>query len=220
MQKSVLSIMVVAALLLLASCSKDDNGGQLSYQLKTKNPNATVSRTSGGSVTWTNGSAYADKIEFEAEKDDDNEVEYESRVARRIDLFAPVSQLGNISLPPGRYEEIEIEVDLAPSITDTAFILRGSFTNNIGYTVPVVFYINELLEFKAEAEDISIGSAADITALTTLDLSQLTTGITESMLSSATLTNGVLVISATSNAALYSVILSNINNIDDVELDD
>lgn len=147
-------------------------------------------------------------------------MEYESRVARRIDLFAPVSQLGNISLPPGRYEEIEIEVDLAPSLTDTAFILRGSFTNNIGYTVPVVFYINELLEFKAEAEDISIGSAADITALTTLDLSQLTTGITESMLSSATLTNGVLVISATSNAALYSVILSNINNIDDVELDD
>ena len=220
MQKSVLSIMVVAALLLLASCSKDDNGGQLSYQLKTKNPNATVSRTSSGSVTWTSGSAYADKIEFEAEKDDDNEVEYESRVARRIDLFAPVSQLGNISLPPGRYEEIEIEVDLAPSITDTAFILRGSFTNNIGYTVPVVFYINELLEFKAEAEDITIGSAADITALTTLDLSQLTTGITESMLSSATLTNGVLVISATSNAALYSVILSNINNIDDVELDD
>lgn len=220
MQKSVLSIMVVAALLLLASCSKDDNGGQLSYQLKTKNPNATVSRTSGGSVTWTSGSAYADKIEFEAEKDDDNEVEYESRVARRIDLFAPVSQLGNISLPPGRYEEIEIEVDLAPSVTDTAFILRGSFSNNIGYTVPVVFYINELLEFKAEAEDISIGSAADITALTTLDLSQLTTGITESMLSSATLTNGILVISATSNAALYSVILSNINNIDDVELDD
>lgn len=220
MQKSVLSIMVVAALLLLASCSKDDNGGQLSYQLKTKNPNATVSRTSGGSVTWTSGSAYADKIEFEAEKDDDNEVEYESRVARRIDLFAPVSQLGNISLPPGRYEEIEIEVDLAPSVTDTAFILRGSFSNNIGYAVPVVFYINELLEFKAEAEDITIGSAADITALTTLDLSQLTTGITESMLSSATLTNGVLVISATSNAALYSVILSNINNIDDVELDD
>ncbi len=220
MQKSVLSIMVVAALLLLASCSKDDNGGQLSYQLKTKNPNATVSRTSGGSVTWTSGSAYADKIEFEAEKDDDNEVEYESRVARRIDLFAPVSQLGNISLPPGRYEEIEIEVDLAPSVTDTAFILRGSFSNNIGYTVPVVFYINELLEFKAEAEDITIGSAADITALTTLDLSQLTTGITESMLSSATLTNGILVISATSNAALYSVILSNINNIDDVELDD
>jgi len=212
--------MVVAALLLLASCSKDDNGGQLSYQLKTKNPNATVSRTSGGSVTWTSGSAYADKIEFEAEKDDDNEVEYESRVARRIDLFAPVSQLGNISLPPGRYEEIEIEVDLAPSVTDTAFILRGSFSNNIGYTVPVVFYINELLEFKAEAEDITIGSAADITALTTLDLSQLTTGITESMLSSATLTNGILVISATSNAALYSVILSNINNIDDVELDD
>lgn len=220
MQKSVLSIMVVAALLLLASCSKDDNGGQLSYQLKTKNPNATVSRTSSGSVTWTSGSAYADKIEFEAEKDDDNEVEYESRVARRIDLFAPVSQLGNISLPPGRYEEIEIEVDLAPSVTDTAFILRGSFSNNIGYAVPVVFYINELLEFKAEAEDITIGSAADITALTTLDLSQLTTGITESMLSSATLTNGILVISATSNAALYSVILSNINNIDDVELDD
>jgi hypothetical protein len=220
MQKTILSISAVAALLLLVSCSKDDNGGQLSYQLKTKNPNATVSRTSSGSITWTSGSAYADKIEFEAEKDNDNEVQYESRVARRIDLFAPVSDLGNISLAPGHYEEIEIEVDLARSATDTAFILRGSFTNNIGYTVPVVFYINELLEFKAEAEDVTIGSAADITALTTLDLSLLTTGITESMLSMATLTNGVLVISATSNTSLYSTILSNINNIDDVELDD
>ncbi|MBZ9788497.1 hypothetical protein LB456_13660, partial [Psychroflexus sp. CAK57W] len=95
-----------------------------------------------------------------------------------------------------------------------AFVLRGSFINNIGFALPVLFFVNGSLEFNASAADVTVGSGANITALTTLDLSLLTTGITESMLSMATLTSGVLVISATSNTNIYNIILSNSNTID------
>lgn len=218
MQKLIMSIAVVAALLLLVSCSKDDNAGKLSYQLKTKNPGATVNRTSGGSITWTSGTAYTDKIKFEAKKDGGTRMNYESTVQRRINLFAASSELGNISLSPGSYSEIESAVQLNSSGADTAFVLRGSFINNIGFTLPVLFWVNGSLEFKASAAAITVGSGANITVLTTLDLSLLTTGITESMLSMATVTNGVLVISATSNTNIYNIILSNSNTIDEVKL--
>lgn len=218
MQKLIKSIAVVAALLLQVSCSKDDNAGKLSYQLKTKNPSATVNRTSSGSVNWTSGTAFTEKIKFEAKKDGGARMKYESTVQRRINLFAAAGELGNISLSPGSYSEIESAVRLSSSGADTAFVLRGSFINNIGFALPVLFFVNGSLEFNASAADVTVGSGANITALTTLDLSLLTTGITESMLSMATLTSGVLVISATSNTNIYNVILSNSNSIDDVKL--
>lgn len=124
--------------------------------------------------------------------------------------------MGNISIPQGNYKEIQSAVRLSSSGADT-FFATGQLLNNIGFAVPVLLFVNEPLEFKAAANDITIGSGANLTALTTLDLSLLTTGITESMLSMATHTNGVLVISAASNANIYTIILSNIKNIDDVK---
>jgi hypothetical protein len=221
MKKQLVSASAIFSLLiLLVSCSKDKNGSSINYKVKTENRTSTVGRVTAGTINWTSGSAFADKIEFEAEKNDDDEVEFESRVGRRIDLFASVSDLGSISLAQGRYEEIEIELDLAPSGSDTAFLLRGSYTNSASVTTPVVFFINELIEFKAEAEDVNVSSDNDFSALTTLNLALLTSGITEAQLDNATSTNGVIVISKSSNTGLYSTLLSNLQNMDSVEIDD
>ena len=217
MRKSTLAVSVVAFFMMLTSCTKDDDAGKLTYQLKTKNPSVTLNGTTSGSLNWTSGSAFADKIKFEARKDSGSRMSYESGSGFSINLFAPLSELGYISISPGSYSEIESMVKLSSSGTDTAFVLRGSFINNIGFAVPVLFYVNEPLEFKAAASDITMGNGAGITALTTLDLSLLTTGITESMLSMATLTGGVLVISASSNTSIYNIMLSNCNTIDDVK---
>jgi hypothetical protein len=218
MQQSFWSIITLSALIVLSSCSKEDASGKLIYQLRTKNPGATVNGTTSGSLNWTTGSAYVDKLKFEARKDGGSRMSYESGAGISINLFATAGNLGNIPVPPGSYSEIESAVRLNTSGSDTAFVLRGSFINNIGFAVPVLFFINTSVEFKAAASDIIIGSGASITALTTLDLSLLATGLTESMLSMATLTNGVLVISAGSNTNIYTIIMSNINNIDDVKL--
>jgi hypothetical protein len=206
----------------MVSGKKSKSNGDVSFQLRTQNKNATIvaGRMQSGTLNWVSGSVFVDKIDFEAEKDDDQEWELESRVRRKVDLFGSVAQLGSIQLAPGRYDEIEVELDLGSPAGDTALVLRGTYLNNSGATVPVVFFMRDMIELKAEAENVVLSGTGDYNFLTTFNLAQLTSGVAQSQLNGAALTNGVLVISANSNSSLYSKILSNINNMDGVELDD
>lgn len=214
-------LLIAVFFIFLASCKKENNTGNVGFRLKTENRTAQVAgRVSSTSITWTAGHVFADKVEFEAEKDDEFEISYEGRVRRKIDLFTSVpQQLTNITIPPGKYDEIGIEIDIANSAADTALVLRGAYNNN-GQTIPVLFFINELVELEAEAEDVIVNDNNDFQALTTFNLAQLTAGVTGSMLNTATLTNGILVISKTSNQAIYTKMLDNLDDMDDVEIDD
>ena len=55
-------------------------------------------------------------------------------------------------------------------------------------------------------------------SLTVLNLSLLTQGVTKAMLENAILTNGEIVLSSSSNTDVYDVMLSNLHNIEGVEL--
>lgn len=216
------ALLLVLVTGLLVSCKKTKSSGNVSFQLRAQNNKTTLvaGRLQSGTLNWASGSVFVEKIDFEAEKDDDQEWELEARVGRKIDLFGSVSQLGNLQLAPGRYEEVEVELDLGSPAGDTAVVLRGTFVNNSGVTIPVVFFVRGAVELEAEAENVVLTGTDDYRFLTTFDLAQLTNGITQTQLSNATLSNGVLVIAANSNSTLYQKMLSNLNQMDDVELDD
>ncbi len=224
MKPGFISTLGIALLLLFVGCKKENNQSGVNMKLKTTGSSRTGGRISAvdiagrttGSITWTAGFASVTEIEFEAEKEgEDNESEFKSKTAQRIDLFSPLASLGFINVPPGLYEEVEFEVHLAPTGTDPALELRGTYN-----TTPVVFRINDAIEVEAEFEDITIPPNADINAIVSLNLDMLTSGISDAVLSAATLTNGEVVISANSNVALYNIIRANFNKIDDVEVDD
>jgi len=208
-------------LTIFSSCKKENNAGQIGFKLQTANRTSQVSgRVASASIVWNSGSVFADKVEFEAEKEDEFEISYEGRVRRKIDLFASVpQQLTNISIPPGTYDEISIEIDFTNNTGDTAFVLRGTYNNN-GINTPVLLIINEVVELEAEAEAVTIGNDSDFRAITTFDLSQLTTGISGNALNNATLTNGTLIISQNNNQAIYNIIRENLYDMDSVEFDD
>lgn len=212
---------IALSALIFFSCSKKNESSSLAYKLKTGNKSAVVNRLTAGAVNWTSGSAYVAKIEFEAEKNDVNEIEYEAFVNRKIDLFTPLTELASINLPDGKYDEIETEIELNTSAADTAFVLRGTFINSSSQIRPVLFYINQQLELKDEAENVTIsGSDKKYTAITDFNLAMLTHGITEDMLNNAVLTDGVIIISSNSNVNLYNIMFSAIQNMDSVEIDD
>ena len=56
-------------------------------------------------------------------------------------------------------------------------------------------------------------------ALTTLNLSLLTRGISQAMLDNAAKTNGAIVISSSSNVDLYTIIFNNLRDCDGMEFD-
>jgi hypothetical protein len=211
--------LILSGLFLFSACKKDSGGSSQSsfkYKLTTTNRSTVVNRLETGNVTWTSGYGSANQVKFEAKNSSGTQVEYKTSVSQKIDLFASVATiLGTITLPAGTYTEIEFKGELAPNAPDAALELNGTFTSG-ATTTPVVFSVASPVEIKTERNNVVISDNASYTALTTFDLSKLTTGITEAMLNSATKTSGKIIISASSNTNLFNIMLANLDNCDEV----
>ena len=147
-----------------------------------------------------------------------NEVEQKSQTIQKVDLFSAISTLGNVTLAPGTYSEVEFKIELNPTSTDAAMELTGQYTS-AGVTTPVVFRVTDALELKNEKNNVVVTDNSTYKAITTIDLSLITTGITQAMLNSAIKTNGTILITSSINPGIYSILLTNLHNSDDVQFE-
>jgi major membrane immunogen (membrane-anchored lipoprotein) len=213
------TLSLATATILLVSCSKKDVSGPsgVNFQLKATNTVTTLnSRTDAATITWTSGTATPTSVKFEATQSA-SEIEFSSTANQQVDLFAAASSFGNITLPAGTYNEIELKMQLNGTTSAPALELNGTF-NNGTTNIPVKFQVTTSLLVKAEKNNVTINGGA-FTAVTALDLSTFTTGISQSAINSATFTNGTLVISSASNTNFYNIIISNINRFHHAEFE-
>lgn len=223
MKASKLLMTGAAALLLLGSCKKsgtaDPSSSNMQFQLKADNPLVVVNIVAApGNILWTSGSASATQVKLEA-KQNTSQLEFQSSAVQQIDLFASViTGLGNVVLPAGTYTEVEFKITLNQNGANPAMQLNGQYTSGTGIITPVVFNLNSLFELKAEQNNVTVTGSGSLTALTTLNLSFVSNGITQAMLNSATLTNGKIVISASANTSIYSIITNNLQQFHHVDV--
>ncbi len=211
---------LIAAIILFAfaSCKKnsDADSSSFSYQLKTSNRTTAINKTSvsarteAASIQWTSGTASTLALKFEA-KNSSGEVEFKQNTQQQIDLFAASSVLGNITIPQGTYSEVEFKALLSPSGNNPALKLSGIFSTTTA-NLPVVFIMNTSTELKAEKNNVTVAAGTNYSALNTIDLSQLTRGISQADLNGAALTNGTIMISSSSNGNLYAIMVNNLNS--------
>ena len=212
------TLFITAATLFLASCKKENTDSLgISYKLQTSNRSSTVGRVASGTIIWASGFGNASEIKFEA-KGSNGEVEYKSNLQQRVDLFSGVSTLSNVTLPAGTYKEVEFKVELNPTATEPALLLNGNYAST-GPAVPIIFSISTPLEIETEMNNVTVLANNGYNALTTLNLSLLTRGITQAMLDNAVKTNGTIVISSSSNVNLYNIILNNVKDSDEIEFE-
>jgi hypothetical protein len=217
----------VAVMLLFGGCKKsssDDStasasASALQFQLKTANPLVVINKPAApGTILWTSGTATATEVKLEAKRNGSN-IEYKTPGVQQIDLFASVIVgLGSITIPVATYTEVEFKITLNQNGTNAAMELNGQYTNAVGAVTPVAFSLNSLFILKAEQANVSVTSNSTINALTTLDLSFVSNGITQAMLNSATITNGKIIISASSNINIYNIIINNLQQFHHVDV--
>ena len=213
------TLFILAATLFLVSCKKENtNPPGISYRLQTSNRSSVVARVASGNIAWVSGYGNATEVKFEG-KGPSGEIEYKSTVQQRIDLFSGISNLGNVTLPAGTYKEVEFKVELNPTATEPALLLNGTYTST-GPAIPVIFRIASPLEIKTELSNVNILANNGYNALTTLNLSLLTRGITQTMLDNADKINGTIFINLSSNVGLYNIILNNLKECDDMDFED
>lgn len=213
------TLFILAATLFLASCKKENSDPPgISYKLQTSNRSSVVGRVASGNIVWVSGFGNASEVKFEG-KAPSGEIEYKSTIQQRIDLFSGVSNLGNLTLPAGTYNEVEFEVKLNPTATEPALLLNGTYTST-GAAIPIIFRIAAPIEIETEVNNVTVVANNGYNALTTLNLSLLTRGITQAMLDNAVRTNGTILINSLSNVDLYNIILNNLKECDDMDFED
>jgi hypothetical protein len=201
------SFAFLAAIVLFASCVKNDNTATagIAFQLK-----ALVSPVQGAGIVWTIGTANVTEVKIEATKSDNSEIEYKSSADTFINLFAPII-LSTINVPKGVYHHLEFRSELASKNNHASLRLEGNYTGG-GITTPVVFECGTALEIKAKKDSVTIGEGATYAGNTTMSLAVLTVGILEADMKAASQTGGKIIISSNSNPGLYAKMLLNLEN--------
>lgn len=228
-----LMVSVIVVGMMFVSCKKDTSTSS-TLRIKAQASNNASSVLKSGSLTvvpsfvWDTCFINVSKIEFEAEKtvsENDqsfSSIDYEWRGVKKIDLFNVNSVIGEINLQPGIYEEISLEIKAfkADAGASPVFYLSGAYTNVAGTVIPIRVIVYDDIEFKAEAEGgTTLNAVANYTSLVNLNLVLLMNGILLSDLDGATLTNGKIVISSSSNSNLYTKIRGNFDSCDNTEFE-
>jgi len=170
-------------------------------------------------INFTSGTANISRFKLEAKKGNTN-IEIQTRNLMNVDLFALNPAVITATLDTGTYKEIEVRVEFAQT-ADTAarpLTLKGSFTAADSTVVPVEFDINEDLTIKAGASNVVLHNNTDLSSIVMLHLDRAVAGITASDLNSAKRTNGVIVISSTSNVNLFNKLKLNVENCGDTDV--
>ncbi|MCR8557791.1 hypothetical protein KXD93_09070 [Mucilaginibacter sp. BJC16-A38] len=225
-----IAIVALALATSLFSCKKDSgvspsssSPAKISFGLKADNPSFSLasapgltinSTTSSASViNWTAGTANVSKFQFEAKKAG-SKIEIESTGLKNINLFAIDPSFLPVKIDTGTYSEIEVKLVLAKSTSAAIPLqLKGSFATAGGTVVPVELDVNDDLVIKTEIKSVVIDATTDLKTTFMLHLNKIFSGITAADLEAATLTSGTIVISSTSNAALFNKAKANAVNI-------
>jgi hypothetical protein len=217
-----LSIIVIV--FMFSACKKSNNassstsGTQMAFAVSADNSASSFASSTGSnlttnataSITWTSGIANIAYFKLEAKKKN-TEIEIKTKSLQNVDLFAPIPTVISSAIDTGTYSEIEIKVVLAKSTTGAIpLTLKGNFTTGGGVVVPIEFDFNDDAIIKAEADNVTIDGKTDLATTIKLHLNRLISSTAAATLEAATRTGGVIVISSTSNTAIYDIIKSKI----------
>jgi hypothetical protein len=207
----------VALAIMSSSCKKGERAPGVLYQLQASNRSSAINaRTLTADLTWVSGFALVREIEFKGKKTG-SEVKFEAESRQKLDLFAPISSLSTIVIPPGSYDNAEFEIKAAPGATEGSFELRGEYSKG-GIVTPILFKIEVPVDIETKKSNFTVLDGASYTAVTTLNLSLLTSGIPESSFDNAARINNTIVISATSNPGLFNTLYDRLRNCGGIEI--
>ena len=241
MNKRLILLGITAATFSLASCSDENDPvlgeGDVSVGMgiKLSSTGSVGARIQNTGLDIKTGFVLIKKMELETAGIDANGAEFENEIEvkfpepKRIDFDAvDTSPDFYFNIPSGRYEEIELEMDVVDYKNQPSLQLEGTFTRTNGSSVPFRFEVfgddDEDLDFELEieAEDdddfFFLGEDKNAVALMQINAKGWFSSISQSQLENAKLTNGVLLINHNVNEAIYEKVLEKIESSLEIEI--
>ena len=212
-----------------SSSSSSSSNSTLGFKLQALNKSYSLPVIANGmkstsavtaSLTWDTASMIVSNIKYEADlksvisHHDSLKIAYEWNGPQEVNMFDSNITLGNFTLQPGYYDEIELKVEgnKQDAGNKPVFYLHGLYSGNDSTSWPVIVAVYESVMFKTEKDSVEVTSAGNtaFNSIIQLYLDQLMADIQPSALDNATLTNGAIVISKDTNVELYRIIMRNL----------
>ncbi|MEQ9219923.1 MAG: hypothetical protein RLO17_17845 [Cyclobacteriaceae bacterium] len=111
-----------------------------------------------------------------------------------------------VEVPAGDYTSVNLGIEMQDDGDDPSTVLEGTYTNSNEESIPVRFEFNSGEVFEANASSVTIAEGADIVGKVTFDAIDWFSVISAEQLDNATLTEGVMVISSTSNTGIFDAV--------------
>ncbi len=208
----------------LLSCEKDDRDKatfQLEFEPRTSN--FVLNNAPANSLEFTSGQIILESVEFETSSDTDTlEMEFEIDAFITVDFATGATNpdLSAIEIRPGRYTEIEIEIELWDQSDQPSIVLDGTWTDAEASSHPVKFMFYSGQDFSLEIEgDFTVEVNTTMIAQIKLDPAVWFSGVPPHLFASAAFdNNGVIVISPDMNTGIYDMVENMIDLVSEVEI--
>ncbi len=179
---------------------------------------AILPSTPSSIIIWNSGSVHANEIIFNAVRKNGNAL-IQSRFGTMTGQSVGLSDtkiMGNVYAPATKYDHGSFTIGLDTVKGTSSLTLSGSYYRSGSIPAPVIpvqVMINEPVNLNTIwIYNAPNGIAMYWDALIELSTDQLISGINADMINNATLTDGVLLITNTSNKNLYDIIVGNLQN--------
>lgn len=206
---AVIAALVVAGLVLVGCEKEDDNpNGVIKLQVNTTS-SSTVnlkSTAAANDLVFTSGKIIIREVVFDGDVDT-------LSVSRTIEQISTIDYATGkvtpeilIEVPAGDYNSVNLGIELQDENADPSVVIEGTYTNSSGEAIPVRFEFNSGEVFEAEAPSVFIEAGTDLIAKITFDAVSWFSTISPSELDEATLTDGKIIVSSTSNPDIFDMV--------------
>jgi outer membrane murein-binding lipoprotein Lpp len=204
--KFILAAIVVGGIL-FAGCEEDDvnPNGKIKLQVETTS-STTVnfkSTSAANDLVFDSGTITIREVVFDGEADTVS-------VSRTIEQIAEIDYASGdvspevvIGVPAGDYTGVNLGIELQDENNEPTVVTEGTYTNSSGEAIPIRFEFNSGEVFEANAESVKIEAGADLIGKITFDAISWFATVSSDELDNATLSEGTIIVSGTSNAAIF-----------------
>lgn len=216
--------LLVTGLLGLSACEDEVSQPTVQFQFNTVNSTSSIpgGRVAANSLTFTSGTITLEEIEFEAETDNGDSVEVNIQQNVVIDFATgeTTPDLSALTFPVGTYAEVRVELELLDENNTPSVIIEGTFVDRQGQSHDIRFEFNSGETFEVEKEGtITFSEGANVVASVTFDPTAWFAGVSSARLEGATKnTQGVIVISETSNPEIFDIVADGLDLATEVEI--
>lgn len=225
MTKKLILTVFSIALLLFTAC-EDDNSGKatLKMEFEAVTTGSTLKSTAANSIEFSSGHIILEEVEFETETETDSiavDFEIESYITIDIITGETTPDLSAVEIVPGKYEEIEIELELWDETDEPSIDMDGVWTDSEGTDHPIKLLLPIGQSFSLELEgEFTIEENTSMIAQITFDPVAWFNGEAGELLPTATKNeDGIIVISPNQNADIYDKLKDAIDRTSEVEIE-